>query len=85
MEHKGEANPEMKERGEEVEDLHSLVTYSASNSPTEVGCGQSNGEVNLARAPRLGLGGDGLGRFLGQRLVLHRLLVVSLVDKEQVI
>lgn len=37
MECKGDTNPEMKERGEEVEDWHSLVTYSASNSPTEVG------------------------------------------------
>lgn len=33
----GETNPEMKERGEKVEDLHSLVIYSAPNSPKEVG------------------------------------------------
>lgn len=37
MERKGETNPEMKERREEVEDWHSLVTYSAFSSPTEVG------------------------------------------------
>lgn len=43
------------------------------------------GEVNLARAPGLGLGGDGLERSLGWRLGLHRLLVVSLVDEGQAI
>lgn len=43
------------------------------------------GEFILPRAPGLGLGGDGLERFLGWRLGLHRLLVVSLVDKGQII
>lgn len=41
------------------------------------------GDVNLARAPGLGLGGDGLGGLPGWSLGVHGLLRVSLVGEGQ--